>query len=519
LRNRFAHARDIVYRDLFMPSRMSEYRRLVGTLVDGGYTIMPIERMWATIRADDLDPSGRYAVIRHDIDTDPKTAALMWRIEQEAGVQTSWYYRWSTLDIDTMREIDGAGGEASYHYEEVATVAKRYRIRDHQRAVEMLPEARDLFLRNLDRLRAMTGLPMRVVASHGDFVNRKLRLPNTEILADPAFRARAGVDLETYDDAFMRHVTARHSDDMPPESWQPSDALEAIRSGSKVVYLLVHPRNWRADRRVNARDDVRRVRDGISYALPVGHAHAPAEQVSTPPRPADAGGIPPAPSRLAEGTVIHPGVVLGDGGVVEPYVILGVPRGGRSSGDDPLLIGSGARIRSHTVIYAGTEIGKDFQSGHGVLIREATRIGDNVSIGSHTVIEHHVTLKDGVRVHSNAFIPEFSVIEEGAWVGPNAVFTNARYPLSPSAKDELAGPRVQASAKIGANVTLLPGVVIGRNALVGAGSVVTRDVADGDIVVGNPAHVVGSINDVPAYAGPSAPGPTTARSHRADPAG
>src|SRR5213078_4484416 len=124
---------------------------------------------------------------------------------------------------------------------------------------------------------------------------------------------------------------------------------------------------------------------------------------------------------------------------------------------------------------------------------------DDVSIGSHSVVEHHVRLADGVRIHTGAFIPEHSVLEAGAWVGPHVVFTNAMYPMSRDAKRSLKGPLLRPGAKVGANATLLPGVVIGRDALVGAGSVVVRDVPDGAIVVGNPARIIGSIEDVEAY--------------------
>ena len=129
-----------------------------------------------------------------------------------------------------------------------------------------------------------------------------------------------------------------------------------------------------------------------------------------------------------------------------------------------------------------------------------TRSATDVSIGSHSVVEHHVRLADGVRIHTGAFIPEFSVLEEGAWVGPHVVFTNAVYPLARDAKRDISKARtLMRGAKIGANATLLPGVVIGVDALVGAGSVVVRDVPDGAIVAGNPARVIGSIADIAAY--------------------
>jgi acetyltransferase-like isoleucine patch superfamily enzyme len=149
------------------------------------------------------------------------------------------------------------------------------------------------------------------------------------------------------------------------------------------------------------------------------------------------------------------------------------------------------------VIYAGNTIGRNFQTGNKVNIRESNRIGDDCSVGTLSVIEHHVEIGNHVRIHTQVFIPEFSVLEDGCWIGPNVVFTNARYPLSPNVKNELAGPIIRRNAKIGANATLLPGVVIGENALVGAGAVVVADVPAGAVVVGNPARVIRSVADLP----------------------
>ncbi len=205
---------------------------------------------------------------------------------------------------------------------------------------------------------------------------------------------------------------------------------------------------------------------------------------------------PEMPISVARTAVVDPRVTIGEDSTVGEFVILGVDP---PDLDEALQLGLESRIRSHTVIYRGNSIGDRFQTGHGVLVRESNRIGSNVSIGSHTIVEHHVEIGDRVRIHSNAFIPEYSVIEDGAWIGPCVTFTNARYPLSPDAKASLAGPVVRSDAKIGANATLLPGVVIGRRALVGAGSVVIQDVPDDAVVVGNPARFVRPITDVGAY--------------------
>lgn len=199
---------------------------------------------------------------------------------------------------------------------------------------------------------------------------------------------------------------------------------------------------------------------------------------------------------------IHATVEMGENCSVGEFCILGHPMG---NGDvPPTQIGANATIRSHTVIYAGNAIGSRFQTGHGVLIREQNTIGDNVSIGSHSVIEHHTEIASGVRIHSQVFIPEFTILEEGAWLGPNVCITNAPYPAAPRTKEFLKGVRVEKDARIGANVTLLPGVTIGTEALIGAGSVITRDVPPGAVIVGNPNRQVGRVNDL--FYGPEGDG-------------
>jgi acetyltransferase-like isoleucine patch superfamily enzyme len=194
---------------------------------------------------------------------------------------------------------------------------------------------------------------------------------------------------------------------------------------------------------------------------------------------------------------VYQGVVLQKDVIIEDYCIIGVPPRGTREGELETFIDANAQIRSHSVIYAGNKIGKNFQTGNKVNIRELNEIGDNVSVGTLSVIEHHVVIGNDVRIHTQVFVPEYSVLENGAWLGPNVVLTNAKYPLSPGVKDSLKGPRIKRNAKIGANSTILPGITVGENALIGAGSVVVRDVPDGAVVVGNPGQIIKYISDLP----------------------
>jgi len=196
---------------------------------------------------------------------------------------------------------------------------------------------------------------------------------------------------------------------------------------------------------------------------------------------------------------INGNVQLGKNVLIESYCIIGVLPGGIDDSSHVTIIGDNAHIRSHTIIYAGNRIGDNFQTGHHVVIREYNSIGDDVSIGTQTCIEHHLTIENGMRIHSQVFVPEYSVLMKECWIGSNAVLTNAKYPLSINAKNKLIGPILEEKSRIGVNVTILPGIRTGREALVGAGSVVVKDVKPYAVVAGNPAKPIGDLRDIKDY--------------------
>lgn len=134
-------------------------------------------------------------------------------------------------------------------------------------------------------------------------------------------------------------------------------------------------------------------------------------------------------------------------------------------------IGAGTRIWAFTHLLPGAAIGRDCNICDQVFIENDVVVGDRVTI------KCGVQLWDGLRV------------EDDVLIGPNATFTNDLYPRSKS-DFELLITRIKHGATIGANATILPGITIGVNAMVGAGAVVTRDVPDQALVVGNPARII-----------------------------
>jgi acetyltransferase-like isoleucine patch superfamily enzyme len=197
--------------------------------------------------------------------------------------------------------------------------------------------------------------------------------------------------------------------------------------------------------------------------------------------------------------LVFKNVSIGANPHVGEFVIIGQPPTKHKPGDLPTSIGDDTIIRSHTVIYAGNSIGDQFQTGHHVLVREQNSIGNGVSIGTNSVLEHNIQIGDHVRIHSSCFIPEYSVLKSNCWLGPGVILTNAKYPQSEHVKDNLEGPIVKRGAILGAGAVILPGVSIGKFALIGAGTTIGKDVPDYAIVAGNPPQIIGSTKDKPEY--------------------
>lgn len=185
-------------------------------------------------------------------------------------------------------------------------------------------------------------------------------------------------------------------------------------------------------------------------------------------------------------TIVHENVRIERGTVIGSHCALGVP--GPDGDHTELLIGRNSIIRSHNVIYTGSEFGPRLETGHHVTIREATRAGENLRVGTYSDIQGDATIGDFVRLHSNVFVAKLSRIGDFVWLFPHVVLTNDPHPPS----DGHVGVTIEPFAVISAQACVGPGVRVGRRAVVGAASMVTKDVADGELVIGVPARSIGA---------------------------
>ena len=156
--------------------------------------------------------------------------------------------------------------------------------------------------------------------------------------------------------------------------------------------------------------------------------------------------------------------------------------------DYNLKIGKNSIIRFGTVIYLGSRIGDNFETGHNVIVREQCQIGEDVKIWSSTIVDYGVTIGNNVKIHSLCYVSQKAVIENDCFLAPGVMLANEKYPTGYYEESRISGPIIRTGAKIGANVTILPGVEIGENATIGAGSVVTKNVESESIYYGNPAR-------------------------------
>jgi acetyltransferase-like isoleucine patch superfamily enzyme len=204
---------------------------------------------------------------------------------------------------------------------------------------------------------------------------------------------------------------------------------------------------------------------------------------------------------LGHNVVVHPGTLLDNGVTVGDNSVLGrQPRLARTSTLKqpvelpPLEVGEDTTIGSSVVVYAGTRIGEGCLIADQSFVREKCTIGEAVIVGRGVTVENETSIGSYTKIQSQAYITAWMTIEEHVFIAPCVVTTNDNFMGRTAERFKYRlGPTIKRGARIGANAILLPGITIGREAFVAAGSTVTRDVPDETLVMGSPARPVRNV--------------------------
>ena len=194
-------------------------------------------------------------------------------------------------------------------------------------------------------------------------------------------------------------------------------------------------------------------------------------------------------------------MTIGDGVIVQDHVVLGKQpslaptsaAAGRTVG--PLVVEAGARVCAGAIVFAGARIGAGVIVGDQAYVRERSVIGAGSVIGRGTAVDNDVTIGARVRIQTMVYITAFSTIEDDVFVGPCAMTTNDDTMMRHDASYALRGATLRRACRIGGGAVLVPGVEVGEEAFVAAGSVVTNDVPPRGFVMGVPGRVVREVAD------------------------
>ena len=231
-------------------NRIKEYEEIIKLGKHQDYEIISLR----DYIENNYDKNKKLLILRHDVDHKSDGTKMMFEIEKKYGVTSSFYFRNSTFEPKLMREIEDYGSEASLHFEPIADFIKANDIKNKEELLKIEDwqnRCLNLLKCNIERFRLLLNIPCITIASHGEYENRLVGIPNNYLTEDISSYKYLGIKLEAYNKDMIEKVTSYISD-VPIEInggyRYGITPFEAIEKGEKFIMFLTHPNHWHYSR-------------------------------------------------------------------------------------------------------------------------------------------------------------------------------------------------------------------------------------------------------------------------------
>lgn len=239
-----------IYADYFMPSRLDEYNNMLEEFINNDFKFITIDDYYN----NRFNTEDKIIILRHDIDSDLKIAKEMFEIEDNYNIKSTYYFRLKTIDIDFMKYLNKKDIEVGYHFEEIATFAKKNKLKTKEEVYSNLDNIVKEFERNLSYFKDL-GIEVRTISSHGDWKNRELNIRNLELVDDNLLKKFKIIEAYSIED----NLDFRIMDNPYPTKWVGGNPREILKNDYRRSLLLVHPRNWDSCFHVRLKEDLGRL--------------------------------------------------------------------------------------------------------------------------------------------------------------------------------------------------------------------------------------------------------------------
>ncbi|MEW9096119.1 MAG: hypothetical protein AB2417_13650 [Clostridiaceae bacterium] len=245
-----------IYVDFIMPHRFDEYKEILKYAVNKGYYLTSMIDYYNN-HYNKIDDA-KIIILRHDVDDDLKGTKKFLEIEKELKVKSSYYFRVNTFDNEIANEIIDCGSEVGYHYEELATYCKKNKIKNKDSlGDEDMNSIYEMFKNNITS--KFKDYDIKTIASHGDFYNREIGVPNHHIFKYFKYDD-LGILIEAYDENLLNSFQSYIADDMYRPFWKNNVSIyDSIENNDKRILLLTHSCNWHSNKLENLKKNFNRL--------------------------------------------------------------------------------------------------------------------------------------------------------------------------------------------------------------------------------------------------------------------